>query len=496
MSRRAPRSPVAVGASVLAALAVLLYVGFTKSIPFRDHYEVRAVFASAASQLQKGSPVRVAGVNVGKVARMERGPGGTAVAVLRIQDAGRPIHRDATMKIRPRLFLEGNFFVDVRPGTGTTPELPDGGTVPLAQTAIPVQFDQMLQVFSSDPREQLRVLLREYGSGLGRGGARALNDSVPAWRDAFGGVAVTMESARGTARGDLAGFIRHQGRVSQALARRDRELAALLPALDRTMSALSAEHANVQATVRAAAQLLRRAPAGLAELERALPPVRRLARDVRPALRTAPPVLDRTLPFLDQLRRLSRPAELRGLAGDLRPALSALRALQPRLVDLLDRVRPVAACVRDNVLPVLEARLEDGDLSSGQPVWQELVRFPVGLAGSAQNFTANGNTIRYHAGGGENLVTTSVASGTDALGSLVSLSPDPPLGSRPAYVPGEQPPFRPDVPCSTQRPPDLRAEALRMPAARSVDGRPSTGGQLADTLLGKLRSLLPPERRR
>ena len=31
--------------------------------------------------------------------------------------AGRPIHDDARAKIRPRIFLEGNFFVDLEPGT-------------------------------------------------------------------------------------------------------------------------------------------------------------------------------------------------------------------------------------------------------------------------------------------------------------------------------------------------------------------------------------------
>jgi virulence factor Mce-like protein len=490
--RRRSRSPVAVGAVMLAVLAAALYLGLTKSVPFRQHYEVQAVFASAASQLQKGSPVRIAGVNVGKVTRMERGPGGTAIAVMRIQDGGRPLHSDATMKIRPRLFLEGNFFVDIRPGTAGAPELRDGGTVPLSHTAVPVQVDEVLQVLRSDTRAQLRVLLDEYAQGLSKGGAEALNAGIPSWRGAFAGTAITMESLRGEDRGDLAGFIRNQSRVSHALARRERELSDLLPALNRTTAALADERANVQATVRVTARLFRRAPAGLAELEQALPPVRRLARDLRPALRTAPAVLDRTVPFLREARALSRPAELRGLATELRPALSELRVLQPRLVDLFDRLRPVAACVRDNVLPVLESRLDDDELTTDQPVWQELVRFPVGLASSTQNFTANGNGIRYHAGGGENLLTTRLASGTD----LVGLAPDPPIGARPAYVPGEQPPFRPDVPCATQRPPDLRAEAVRMPATQSVEGRPSAVQELTQQLLGTLQDLPPTGRAR
>jgi hypothetical protein len=36
---------------------------------------------------------------------------------MQIQDKGRPLHSDAQFKIRPRIFLEGNFFIDVTPGT-------------------------------------------------------------------------------------------------------------------------------------------------------------------------------------------------------------------------------------------------------------------------------------------------------------------------------------------------------------------------------------------
>ena len=36
---------------------------------------------------------------------------------MEIKDAALPIHEDAELKIRPRIFLEGNFFVDLQPGT-------------------------------------------------------------------------------------------------------------------------------------------------------------------------------------------------------------------------------------------------------------------------------------------------------------------------------------------------------------------------------------------
>ena len=61
--------------------------------------------------------MRIAGVNVGKVTKVERKDGTDgAVVTMEINDDGLPIHKDATAKIRPRIFLEGNFFVDLQAG--------------------------------------------------------------------------------------------------------------------------------------------------------------------------------------------------------------------------------------------------------------------------------------------------------------------------------------------------------------------------------------------
>ena len=52
------------------------------------------------------------------------------MVTMRIQDKGRPLHPDAQFKIRPRIFLEGNFFVDVTPGTSSK-EVADGHDFPV-----------------------------------------------------------------------------------------------------------------------------------------------------------------------------------------------------------------------------------------------------------------------------------------------------------------------------------------------------------------------------
>ena len=116
-------SPVTVGLVLLGVLVVVTYLGFTKHIPFTHGFQVKAVF-NTANSLRPNSPVRIAGVNVGKVKKIERyGDSDASVVTMEVTDAGLPIHKDATMKVRPRIFLEGNFFVDLQPGTPSTPTI-------------------------------------------------------------------------------------------------------------------------------------------------------------------------------------------------------------------------------------------------------------------------------------------------------------------------------------------------------------------------------------
>ena len=111
--RRRNRSPLTVGLIALAFILVGVWLGFTKDIPFTHGFRVKATFASANS-LRLNSPVRIAGVAVGKVKKVEAKEGtDEAVVTLELKKSALPIHEDATAKIRPRIFLEGNFFVDL-----------------------------------------------------------------------------------------------------------------------------------------------------------------------------------------------------------------------------------------------------------------------------------------------------------------------------------------------------------------------------------------------
>src|SRR5439155_13740963 len=148
---------------LLIALAIALYFGFTKHIPFKHGYRLNAVFSTAVN-IKGKSPVRIAGVNVGKVTSIKR-EGDVGVVSMEIESSGLPIHSDATAKIRPRIFLEGNWFVDLQPGSPSAPTLSSGATLPITQTADPVQLDQVLDALNTDTRANLQNFLIGYGDG-------------------------------------------------------------------------------------------------------------------------------------------------------------------------------------------------------------------------------------------------------------------------------------------------------------------------------------------
>ncbi|HWM54439.1 MAG TPA: MlaD family protein, partial [Solirubrobacterales bacterium] len=182
------------------------YLAFTKHIPFTSYgYELKATFANGVN-IAKNSPVRIAGVDVGKVISTER-DGEAATVTFTVTDKGRPIHDDAFAQIRPRIFLEGNFFVDLEPGTPGAPEIEDEATIPINQTAVPVQFDQLLTSLQSDTREDLKVLLREYSSSLKGAGARGFNRSIPYWEPAYRDTAIVADAMRGETGRDLSGYV-------------------------------------------------------------------------------------------------------------------------------------------------------------------------------------------------------------------------------------------------------------------------------------------------
>jgi phospholipid/cholesterol/gamma-HCH transport system substrate-binding protein len=467
-------SPFTAGLIALVVILAGVYLGFTKSIPFRHHYTVKAAFKSA-NNLRKASPVRIAGVQVGKVTKIERAHEGDngAVVTMRIEGNGRPLHPDAQFKIRPRIFLEGNFFVDVTPGTASK-EVADGHVFPVNQTATPVQLDQVLTALQSDTRADLRTTLKEYAAGLKGKGAEGFNQSIKYWKPAYRDSAIVSEALLGEKEHDLSGYINRSGVVAGALDRNRESLKDLITNFNVTAGAFARENTNLEAAIAELPRTLRAAQPALGALNRAFPGLRGFARDIRPGVENSEETIDVTLPLLKQLRGLVSEPELRGLTADLRPTVPALANFTNEAVPLNQQIRESASCQNEVVLPWSKDHLDDPKFPSTGPVYQELPKPFPGLAGESRSGDANGQWFRVLAAGGTNLVQFSPGVfGTTAL---------PLLGVNP-QKPKVRPPLNENVPCETQQTPDLRSTAGAPPEQHKAD----TSSQLFKDRWAKVR---------
>ena len=473
---------------IIVILAITWAV-FTKLNVFSSSFTVKGIFQTAASQLEPGSPVRIAGVNVGKITAVGRGPGNTAEATMNIQSNGLPIHTDATMKIRPRLFLEGNFFIDLFPGTPAAPEISNGHTFGLSQTSTPVQIDQVLNMFTIDPRTGMQQVIKGFGASLQDGGAQALSNVYERLAPASIPLAEATQAAQGEQPTDLRDFIVKGAEIASTLSARSGQLGTLLSTFNQTMGAFAAQQNNLKATFVQLNNTLSAAGPTLTELDRVIPPLRQFAVAIRPALDKAPSVLTDATPLLDAAERLLAPSVAPVLLSELSPALSSLDQLERQLPSLLNLVTPVGQCVANKIVPVVDQPVNDGQLSTGQPVWQELVRYPVGLVSSAQNYSGNGYGVRYSFGLSEQLIGTNLGSPDN----LLALGSTPLAGARPEYTPGSQPPLEPNADCTTQPLTSLAATNVPAPKA-SFDiklkrTKPWTAKQLATHLRDSLAKL-------
>ncbi|HXM86512.1 MAG TPA: MlaD family protein, partial [Solirubrobacteraceae bacterium] len=189
-------NPVRFAIVLLIVIVIAVYFGFTKAIPFKHGYRLNAQFASALN-IRPKSPVRIAGVDVGEVTTIQR-EGNTGLVNMEIETRGLPIHSDATVKIRPRLFLEGNWFVELQPGSPSAKTISSGYTIPTTQTSDPVQLDQVLDALNTDTRANLQSFLINYGEALTRKPEAAENaEQEPEVRGLNAAQALNQSYARG-----------------------------------------------------------------------------------------------------------------------------------------------------------------------------------------------------------------------------------------------------------------------------------------------------------
>jgi ABC-type transporter Mla subunit MlaD len=469
--------PTAVGLFVILLMVVGLYLAFTKTLPFTSPgYELNATVANAV-RISNKAPVRIAGVNVGKVTGLKR-EGDNSVVTFTVDDAGRPIHTDAAIAIRPRIFLEGNFFVDLDPGSPSAPELPDNGTIPITHTATAVQLDEVLTALQQPERQNLQLLLEGFGNALiqepspaenaqqdpaarGLTASESLNKALRTGGTAGRTTAIVNEAFLGSGRNDLEHLLTGGNQTFKALVSQETQLKDLLSNFNTFTGSLADESQNLSTTVHLLGPTLTTAQRSLVSLNAALPPLRGLAIATRPGIAELPATIAAGLPFIAQAKPLLSKRELGGIASLLAQGTPFSASATHETVAGLPQLTRFNRCVDENLVPTGNVELQDSgggsDFSTGQPNYREFFYTAAGVAGETANFDGNGIYVRFQPGGGPTKVKSQNPTGSSDAKELFGNTIAPPIGTRPAL--GSLPPFKPDVPCFKNAIPNVNGPA-------------------------------------
>src|ERR687888_136792 len=121
-------------------LLLFLWLSFGGPVPLKPKgYRVTVNFPEATTLAQEAD-VRVAGVPVGKVRKVDVGPGtNRTVATLEIERRYAPLRSDAQAVLRQKTLL-GETYVELTPGSSQK-TIPENGSLPNGQVKKTVQLD-------------------------------------------------------------------------------------------------------------------------------------------------------------------------------------------------------------------------------------------------------------------------------------------------------------------------------------------------------------------
>jgi virulence factor Mce-like protein len=229
-------------------IAVFLAYNANTGLPFVPTRELKVDIADG-SNLVVGNEVRSGGFRVGVISEMKpiRLPDGQigAQLILHLDQAHGKVPVDSTASIQP-LSVLGTKYLDLHTGTSHQ-VISDGGLLPLGQTRVPVQFDDVFKTFDPKTRVAVQDSLTGAGDALTARGS-ALNDTIASLPPLLGHLQPVAKylSDPGT---NLTGFFDNLERFMGAVAPVARVNADLFGQMATTFAAIDREPNNLQATI-------------------------------------------------------------------------------------------------------------------------------------------------------------------------------------------------------------------------------------------------------
>jgi len=472
MTRVAPIA-VAVAAAAVVALAVVLATGHDDS-----GYRVRAIFSNAFTVIP-GEDVKISGVKVGKIEKLDLTADNQAAVVLDITRPGfQDFRKDATCTIRPQSLI-GERFVECTPtqpkavGEAPAPKLDqithgDGKgqyLLPSSQTIKPVDLDLVANIMRLPYRQRLAIIINELGTGLAANGdalRRAVRQADPALQQTDKVLSILADQNR-----VLAELARNGDAVLRPLARDKQQVADFIDKADTTAQASAERRGDIERSIQ-------KLPAFLRELSPTMQQLGGLADQMTPVLTdlgAAAPDLNRFIKQLGPFSAAATPAltslgdaadvgdqallKSKPIVSDLRDFAGQARPLVANLDDLLTSLRDTGGIERLMDFIFYQVTATNGYDSLGHYLRAVLVITTCSAyvttgpqPGCSSKWPAGGNSGQSATAAStrtpttENVTTTSAKSGTAKGSTTPAPAPEPsaaaPSSATPATSPAAQ----------------------------------------------------------
>jgi virulence factor Mce-like protein len=315
----------------VVCLLLYLWIAFGGSVPLRaEGYRVQVQFDEAALLVEQAD-VRIAGLNVGKVAVKSLDEGASAtVAELEIEPEYAPIPRDTRATLRQKGLL-GETYVELSPGTASGPKLEDGDMLPTGAAQETVEIDEIVRTFDRPTRQAFQGWVKELATAIDKGRGEDLNDALgnlPEFVATGDDVLRVLDEEHPV----LSRLVRNGGRALGAVNERRGQLRELIVNADDFFGALNSRNDALADTVFVLPTFLDETRATMARLQT-------FSAKAAPLMRDLQPVATDLRPTLRDVGRLA--PDLKGLFKGLDPVIGESPRTLPAAARFLSGAEPL-----------------------------------------------------------------------------------------------------------------------------------------------------------
>ncbi len=225
-----------------------------------DRFELKTEFQTAqAITPGQGQTVNLSGVEIGDVTDVNLEDGVAVVTMQVDPEFAQLIHPDASALLRPRTGLQ-DMTIELDAGTGEG-EIPEGFTIPLANSEPNINTDQILASLDGDTRAYLRLLLAGGAQALGskeksQTFSNVLRRLEPTTRDI-----AKINGAIAKRRDNLRHVVTNFKLIAEELAKSDTNLTGFVDSQSKVFGAFADSQANLRADAPGASRAPCRRPA-------------------------------------------------------------------------------------------------------------------------------------------------------------------------------------------------------------------------------------------